>query len=83
MRTTHTFRLEAEQCLLKKQYIRSENDPAKNTHAVSHKKESMKLKKEREKVRNVRICHLLLSARSKRLGVLKNMVLMQLERLDS
>ena len=45
---THYF-LDNEQCLLKKLYLRSENDPAKEMHTVTHKKENMKDKKEREK----------------------------------
>ena len=46
---THTFLLEDKQCLLKKQYLRSENDPAKEMHAVTHKKQNLNDKKEREK----------------------------------
>ena len=46
---THTFLLEDKQCLLKKLYLRSENDPAKEMHALHIKKENMKDKKEREK----------------------------------
>ena len=46
---THTFLLEDKQCLLKKLYLRSENDPAKEMHAITHNKENMKDKKEREK----------------------------------
>ena len=46
---THTFHLEDEQCLLKKLYLKSENDPAKDMHAVTHKNESIKDKNEREK----------------------------------
>ena len=33
---------------VKKLYLRSENDPAKEMHAVTHKKETMKDKKEQE-----------------------------------
>ena len=47
---THIFLLEDEQCLLKKLYLRLENDPAKEMHTVTHKRENMKGKKEREKV---------------------------------
>ena len=46
---THTFLSEDEQCLLKKLYLRSENDSAKEMHDITHKKENMKDKKEREK----------------------------------
>ena len=46
---THIFLLEDEKCLLKKLYLRSENDPAKEMHTITHKKENMKDKKEREK----------------------------------
>ena len=46
---THTFPLEDKQCLFKKMYLRSENDPAKEMHAVTHKKENTKDKKEPEK----------------------------------
>ena len=45
---THILFLEDEQCLLKKLYLRSENDTAKEMHAVTHSKENMKDKK-REK----------------------------------
>ena len=45
---THTFLLEDEQCILKKLYLRSENDPAKEMHAFTHRKENTKEKKERE-----------------------------------
>ena len=38
-----------EQCLLKKLYLRSEHEPAKEMHAVIHKKENIKDTKEREK----------------------------------
>ena len=41
--------LEDKQCLLKKLHLRSENDHTKEMHAVTHKKENMKYKKEREK----------------------------------
>ena len=44
---THTFLLDDEQCLLKKLYLRSEK--VKEIHAVTHKKENMKDKTEREK----------------------------------
>ena len=44
---THTFLLDNEQCPLKKLYLRSENDPAKEMHTVTHTKENMKDKKER------------------------------------
>ena len=80
---THTFLLDSEQCLLKKLYLRSENDTAKEMHSVTHKKENMKDNEEPEKVRNARIYHLLISSSTKRLGMFKNMVLMQLVRLDS
>ena len=46
---THKFLLDNERCLRKKLYLRSENDPAKEMHIVTHKKENMKDKKEREK----------------------------------
>ena len=46
---THTFLLQDEEYLLKKLYLRSEIDPAKVMHAVAHKKENLKNKKEREK----------------------------------
>ena len=46
---THTFLLEDKQCLLRKLYLKSENDPAKEMHAVTQKKESIKDKKQREK----------------------------------
>ena len=46
---THTFLLEDEKCLLKKLYLRSDNNPAKEMRVVTHKKENMKDKKEREK----------------------------------
>ena len=46
---THTFLLEDKQCLLKKLYLRSENDPAKEVHAVTYKTENIKDKKEHEK----------------------------------
>ena len=46
---THKFLLDNEQCLLKKLYLRSEIDPAKEMHTVTYKKENMKDKKEREK----------------------------------
>ena len=49
MCVTHTIRLGDEQCLLKKLNLRSENDPAKKMHAVTHKKENVKDTKEREK----------------------------------
>ena len=39
----------SEKCLLMKLYLRSENDPAKEMHTVTHKKENMKDKWEREK----------------------------------
>ena len=42
---THTFLLEEKQCLLKKLYLRSEKDPAKEMHTVTHKKENMKVLK--------------------------------------
>ena len=35
---THTFLLEDKQCPLKKLYLRSENDSAKEMHAVTHTK---------------------------------------------
>ena len=46
---TQTFLLEDEQCILKKLYLRSENDPAKAMHVVTHKNENTNDKKEREK----------------------------------
>ena len=46
---SHTLLLDDGQCLLEKLYLRSENDPAKEMHAVTHKKENMKDMKEREK----------------------------------
>ena len=55
---THTFLLIDEQCLLKKLYRRSENDTAKEMHAVTHKKENTKDRKERKKYEKYRICHL-------------------------
>ena len=39
---THTFLLEDEQCTLKKMYLRLENYPAKEMHALTHKKENTK-----------------------------------------
>ena len=73
---THTFLLEDKQCLLKKLYLRSENDPAKQMHAVTHKKENNK--KEREKYEMLEYApYYTLQIR------LTNMVLMQLVRLDS
>ena len=44
---THTFLLDNEQCLLKTLYRRSENNPAKELHSVTHKQENIKDKKER------------------------------------
>ena len=50
MCVSHThFVLDNEQWLLKKLYLRSENDTAKEMHTVTHKKENMKDKKERKK----------------------------------
>ena len=43
--------LKEKQCLLRKLYLRSENDPAKQMHAVTHKNENMNDKKEREKLK--------------------------------
>ena len=46
---TYACLLEDKQCLFKKLYHRSENDPAKEMHVVSHKKNNnIKDKKERE-----------------------------------
>ena len=45
----HAFLLDNRQCLLKKLYLRSENDPAKEMHTVTHKKETMKDTNERGK----------------------------------
>ena len=36
-------------CVSHTLYLRSENDPAKEMHTVTHKKENIKDKKEREK----------------------------------
>ena len=40
-----------QKCLLKKLYLRSENDPAKEMHAVTHKKENMKIRKSKNSMK--------------------------------